>query len=116
MTSLPPAAPGSGEGTPEAAAQPKGVMVFANMAIPGYVSPAFPHTQTALLSLSLSLSLTHTHTHTQSPSFYWEVELVHIGESSSDTAQVAMGYLPSVDKPADGKPWTYPLEAVFIRR
>ena len=40
----------------------------------------------------------------------------HIGDSSSDTAQVAMGYSPPPDKPASGQPWSYPVDAVFIRR
>ena len=40
----------------------------------------------------------------------------HIGDSSSDTAQVAMGYSPPPEKPASGQPWSYPVDAVFIRR
>ena len=40
----------------------------------------------------------------------------HIGDSSSDTAQVAMGYSPAPEKPPEGQSWNYPLHAVFIRR
>ena len=52
----------------------------------------------------------------QAPSFYWELEVGHMGDSSSDTAHIAMGYsLPPV-KPTEGQPWTYPQDTCLIRR
>ena len=51
----------------------------------------------------------------QAPSFYWELEVVHIGDSSSDTSHVAMGYSPSPPPPTEGQPWNYPKDTVLIR-
>ncbi len=67
--------------------QPKGVMIFANSAVPA-----------------------------QSPSFYWEIEVCHLGDGSSDTAHIAMGYCPNPEKPPEGQSWSYPSEACLIRR
>ena len=52
----------------------------------------------------------------QAPSFYWELEICHLGESSSDVAHIAMGYSPDPQKPPEGQPWAYPTEAVLLRR
>ena len=52
----------------------------------------------------------------QAPSFYWELEICHLGESSSDAAHIAMGYSPDPQKPPEGQPWAYPTEAVLMRR
>lgn len=52
----------------------------------------------------------------QAPSFYWELEICHLGESSTDAAHIAMGYSPEPQKPPEGQPWAYPTEAVLIRR
>ena len=84
--------------------QPKGVVIYANSSI----SP-----QVRLLSNKFSPEKCHFLV--QSPSFYWELELTHLADSTSDAAHVAMGYSP-VPRPADGQPWTYPQETVLLRR
>ena len=38
------------------------------------------------------------------------------GESTVDTAHVAMGYSPSPQEPSDAQAWTYPIDTVLIRR
>lgn len=52
----------------------------------------------------------------QAPSFYWELEICHLGESSTDAAHIAMGYSPEPQKPPEGQPWSYPTETVLLRR
>lgn len=52
----------------------------------------------------------------QAPSFYWELEVCHLGDSSSDAAHIAMGYSPSPQKPAESQPWAYPQDTCLIRR
>ena len=52
----------------------------------------------------------------QAPSFYWELEVAHIADSSADTSHVAMGYSPPPQEPEEGQAWSYPIDTVLMRR
>ena len=142
------AAAGNGQ-DPVAASKPKGVVLYANFAIPSQVSGNWLVGPGCVMWSSLwalgalcgvlcgpwvcyvgfsvgpgcvkwgslwALGVLCGVLYAQAPSFYWELELTHIGESSSDASHVAMGYSPSPQLPAEGQPWNYPKDSVFLRR
>ena len=102
----------AGTGTQETSSQPKGVMVYANSSIPAQVGGACHF----CLVLGRFMNTIHIDPSVQAPSFYWELEVCHLGDSSSDAAHIAMGYSPEPQKPANDQPWAYPQETCLIRR
>lgn len=74
-----------------------------------------PHYCQVMITYSSNLPPTTSSLH-QAPSFYWELELCHLGDSSSDASHIAMGYAPSPQKPAEGQPWAYAQSTCLIRR
>lgn len=104
-----------------APSRPKGVVIYANSNVPVQVCPASQCMAVVCMCVHacmyiygvLSCCISFL---AQAPSFYWELEVSHLGEGSTD---LAMGYSPDPPIPQEsdqGQPWIYPRHTVLIRK